>query len=90
MIEARTDRPPASLMYFVAQVATHARIALGEIPNPVTREATLDLDSVSHCIALLEVLEEKTEGNRTSDESEAIESTLHDLRMRLLDAEDAG
>lgn len=89
MIEARTERPPASLLYFVAQVATHARIALGEIPNPVTREAKLDLDTVEHCIALLEVLEEKTEGNRTEDESDAIESTLQDLRVRLLDAEDA-
>ncbi len=80
----KRELPPASLLYFVANVATHARIALGEIPNPVTRDAVMDLDAVRHCIDLLEILEEKTEGNRTDDETAAIENMLQDLRLKYI------
>jgi hypothetical protein len=32
-------------------------------------------------VDMLQVLEDKTAGNRTSDESRLLDNTLHDLRM---------
>jgi len=78
--------PPASLFYFMAQMATQARIALGVIENPVTREVEQNLQSARLCIDLLEVLREKTEGNRTQDESRVLDETLADLRDKYAQA----
>ncbi len=82
------ELPEPSLLYFVASLATQGRIALGDIANPVTGESRVDLRQAKFCIDHLEVLDEKTEGNRTPDESQAIENVLHDLRMRYMEASD--
>lgn len=46
----------------------------GEVPKPRLSEAR-------HLIDTLAMLEEKTAGNRTADESALLESLLHELRM---------
>ncbi len=39
------------------------------------------LDKARHLIDTLQVLEDKTAGNRTPQESRLLENALHDLRM---------
>jgi hypothetical protein len=57
-----------------------AMVALGQIPSP-SGQAELDLDAARHYIDMLTVIEEKTEGNRTPEESAMLSRLLHDLRM---------
>ena len=56
-------------------------MALGLLPNPVTKKADVQLDQAKHAIDLLAVLQQKTEGNRTPQESDELDAVLHELRM---------
>ncbi len=91
--EGRAGRralPPASFDLLVVSLAIQARIALGEIANPVTRRQELDIEQAKHAIDLLGMLEEKTKGNLTDDEKSRLESALYDLRMRYVQVMQAG
>jgi hypothetical protein len=47
----------------------------------MTKKADVQLDQAKHSIDLLAVLQKKTEGNRTPQESDELEAALHELRM---------
>jgi len=76
--------PPASLSFLVTTLATQAMVAMGLVPNPLTQKAELRLDQARHFIDMLQVLQEKTEGNRTPEESQILDGVLHELRMGFL------
>ena len=59
-------------------------IALGLLPNPMTDEPEVQLDQARYTIDTLEMLQQKTEGNRTPEESKEFEQVLHELRMAYL------
>lgn len=73
--------PPASLTTLISTLATQAMVSLGQIANPLSGKAEVDLEQARHFIDTLAVLEEKTAGNRTPEESQILEQVLHDLRM---------
>jgi hypothetical protein len=73
--------PPASFPLLVTTLANQAIIALGQAPHPITGKREVHLDQARHFIDTLGVLEAKTQGNLTPDESAMIEGILHDLRM---------
>ena len=50
----------------------------------MSNEAEVHLPQAKHAIDTLQVLYEKTEGNRTPEETAAIETMLHELRMTFL------
>ena len=54
---------------------------LGQAPDPVTGRPHIDLEQARFVIDLLAVLQEKTKGNRTPDESAVMEEMLGALRM---------
>jgi len=76
------DRPlPApSLAFLVTTIATQAMVALGEVPNPLTGKLEKLPNQARHFIDTLAMLELKTEGNRTPEESALLRSVLHQLR----------
>ena len=76
--------PEARLDLFVSGLAMDALIALGEVPNPVTRKQAANLPQARYLIDLLGVLEEKTRGNLTADEQRLLTDALYQLRMRYL------
>lgn len=78
---SRGPLPPASLTFIVSTLYLQGAVALGLIPNPVTKKAEADQEQAKHAIDLLTVLQQKTEGNRTPEESEEIDAALHELRM---------
>jgi hypothetical protein len=78
---ARGPLPPANLMFLVSTLYLQGAIALGLLPNPVTNKADVQLDQAKHAINMLAMLQQKTEGNRTPDESEDLEAALHELRL---------
>ena len=74
--------PPANFETLISSFVTQALFALGAIPDPRTGQPALHLDLARHQIDMLSVLEEKTKGNLTEDESDLLASTLYELRTR--------
>lgn len=69
----------------IVLLANSALLHLGEAPETMT-EAPVDLAQAKFSIDLLRVLKEKTEGNRTPEESRLLEAILYDLQMRFVRA----
>ena len=72
--------PPADLTYLIMTLSLEAFASLGLMPGK-NEKAEKNLPLAKHCIDLLEVLQQKTEGNRTEDETRAFDDTLYQLRM---------
>lgn len=66
--------------------ASSALISLGTAPDPQTNEPKVDLAKAQAAIDLLLMLREKTNGNRTEQETRLLESILYDLQMRFVRA----
>lgn len=73
--------PPASFMMLVTTLATQAAAALGQLPDPVSGKPSVNKGLAKHLIDTLSVLEEKTKGNLSEDESQLLGATLHELRF---------
>lgn len=82
--EGETTAPPmpeASLLTLVFSLYSTAQMCLGILPDPVTQKTFKDLTQAKYHIDLLEILQTKTKGNLTPEESQALESMLYDVRM---------
>jgi hypothetical protein len=82
--------PPATLEFLVHTLFTQALMALGRIPNPITKQAHRNLATARHFIDTLEMLERKTAGNLTEDERRLLEEIQHQLRMMYMAEQEAG
>jgi hypothetical protein len=67
-------------------LASEAVIALGDAPDPSTGRHQRELRHAAEVIDLLILLREKTEGNRTAQETEVLEQLLYDLQLRYVRA----
>ena len=76
--------PPATLEILVSSLGMQAMIAMGLMPNPVDGKAEVHLGQAKHLVDTIAMLEEKTEGNRTPEETTMLGSLLHELRMSYL------
>jgi hypothetical protein len=86
-LEAEPEAPlPAPTLSFLAgTLYLQGAIAMGLLPNPVSdKQPAVRIDQARHAIELLTVLQLKTEGNRTPEESEEIEGMLHQLRLAFI------
>jgi hypothetical protein len=79
--ESAEPLPPPTLTFLASTLYLQGAIALGLLPNPISEKAGVQPDQARHAIDILTMLQQKTEGNRTTDESEEIEYMLHQLRM---------
>lgn len=73
--------PPASLSLLATSLATQAMAAMGQLPNEEGTTLPINLDYAKHFIDLLGVLEDKTKGNLTPEESGLMQDILHQMRM---------
>jgi hypothetical protein len=80
--------PPPDLMFIASTMYMQTLVSLGLVPNPVTGKATVQMQQAQHAIDTLDVLQRKTEGNRTGDESDAIDHMLHELRLAYITVRD--
>lgn len=78
--------PPATFDFLVHTLFTQALMALGRIPNPITKQAIRNLDTARHFIDTLTMLEEKTRGNLTAEEGRLLEEIQHQLRTMYVEA----
>lgn len=67
-------------------LASSAVVALGDAPDPATGGRRADLSGASEIIEVLLLLREKTEGNRTADETRLLDELLYDLQLRYVRA----
>jgi len=73
--------PPASLSVLITSLGMQAMMALGLMATEKGTPPKPRLAEARHLIDTLGVLEEKTAGNRTPEESALLDQLLHELRM---------
>ena len=71
---------------FVVMHAQNAALFLGQIPNPRTGEAEVNLDLAKMFIDQLAMIQEKTRGNLTSEEAKVLSNALSNLQMAFVEA----
>jgi hypothetical protein len=75
---------------FVMMHAQNAALFLGQIPNPKTGGPEVNLDLARMFIDQLEMIQEKTRGNLTNEETMVLRNTLSNLQMAFVEASGAG
>ncbi len=76
--------PEANFVLFISGLATQALLQLGEAKHPVTNADETNLTHAKYTIDSLKILEEKTKGNLSDEESKYFTNLLYDLRGRYL------
>ena len=75
---------PMTFQTLVFSLSTTAMLQLGILPHPESNAQRKDLPAAKQTIDILEILQEKTKGNLTSEESQLLEASLYDLKMTYL------
>ncbi len=71
---------------FVMMQAQNAALFLGQIPNPQTGQAEVNLEVARMFIDQLAMIQEKTRGNLTSEEATVLRNALSSLQMAFVEA----
>ena len=70
---------------FVMMQAQNAALFLGQIPNPQTGKGEVNLELAKMFIDQLGMIQEKTRGNLTNEESTVLRNTLTNLQMAFVE-----
>src|SRR3989442_14027047 len=85
MAEVQTSTQSGQLsqrfIEFVMMHAQNAALFLGQIPNPKTGEGEVNLELAKMFIDQLAMIQEKTRGNLTSEESTVLGNALSNLQI---------
>ena len=73
--------PQVDFITFAYSMASAAMVHLGEMPDPDTGGSSLNKPLAKHTIDTLSMLEEKTRGNLTPEESSQLTQMLGHLKM---------
>jgi hypothetical protein len=76
--------PPMDFTTFCLSLASSAMIHLGQAPSPESGKTEKSLVLAKQTIDILALLEEKTRGNLSAEESKLISTVLYDLRLRFV------
>jgi hypothetical protein len=77
--------PRTAFALIVQMLAMPAYAALGLVPDPATGRARVDRAAAREMIDLLAVLEQKTRGNLSFEESNFVSRVLYDLRLAFVE-----
>jgi len=72
---------PADLLGLVGSLATQASVLLAGDPGSSRPPSPGELEAVRSIIALIDVLHEKTQGNRTPQEDRVMDAVRYELKM---------
>jgi hypothetical protein len=84
MAEIQTNTMGETSQRFIEFVMMHAQNAalfLGQIPNPKTGQGEVNLELAKMFIDQLAMIQEKTRGNLTSEESTVLRNAISNLQM---------
>ena len=84
-MSSAAERNEAMFAALISGYATQAMVGLGKIANPITGKIERDLEQARAMIDILEMLEAKTEGNRSDAETDALRQALSMLRLNFVD-----
>ncbi len=73
------------LTTFFLSISSAAFMGLGLVPSPGEKEPRVDLGVARQNIDLLELMQTKTQGNRSPEEDRLLEQLLFETRMRFVD-----
>jgi hypothetical protein len=76
--------PALDFSSFILSLATTAMVHMGEVPDPATGQAQENHEAAKQMIDILSMLEKKTEGNLTEEETRLMAGILYELRMKFL------
>ncbi len=82
--------PVANFESLISTMVTQALFAMGAIADPRTGQRMQHLELARHHIDMLGVIEEKTKGNLTEEETNLLATALYELRTRYIQAANAG
>jgi hypothetical protein len=85
----REEMMSALFAQLVMQQANMAMMLLGKMAHPETGQVIKDIDSARLFIDQLEMLETKTKGNLTKEESNLLKQSLMSLRLGFVEAVEA-
>src|SRR5437870_13580015 len=89
MAEVQTSTQSGELsqrfIEFVMLQAQNAALFLGQIPNPQTGKGEVNLELAKMVIDQLGMIQEKTRGNLTNEESTVLRNTLSNLQMAFVE-----
>ena len=72
---------PPSLELLASTLAMQAMVSMGLVPHPASGKAEFRAEEAKHLIDMIQMLHDKTEGNRTPEETAAFDHLLHELRL---------
>ena len=75
---------------FVILQAQNAGMCLGQVPNPTSGKLEVNIKAARSVLDSLEMLENKTTGNRTPEEDKLLQTALLNLRSLHSEVEDQG
>lgn len=81
----KNDLPKIDLTTFFLSISSAAYMGLGIVPGTTGEAPKVDLELARQNIDLLELIYEKTRGNRTPEEDRLIEQLLFEIRMRFIE-----
>jgi hypothetical protein len=73
--------PDPTLAGLVSGLASQTMISLGIFPNPIDGSTNILPHQGKHLIETIALLNEKTKGNQTEEETKMFANVLHELRM---------
>ena len=73
--------PKMDFRTLVLSLATTAFFQMGLAPNPASQKVEKDLPGARQTIDILEILQDKTRGNLSAEETRLLNQCLHDLKM---------
>ena len=74
-----------SFISLVISLASSAAVHFGDLGDPVTGEKQPpNLHAAKHAIELLTILQEKTQGNLSEEETQVLSQVLTELRLRFV------
>jgi hypothetical protein len=71
---------------FLLSLSTSALVSLGELPDPLRNEKSINLALAKQTIHIIEMLQDKTKGNLNDEEKRLVDGMLYDLRMKYVKA----
>ena len=78
------ELPPAYFQTLIGTLASQAVVGLGAVRDPKTGGVVVDLPAARFAIDLLAVVDEKTKGNLSEQESQELTRALTELRARFV------
>lgn len=78
--------PKPTLVTIATTFAQQAMVSMGILPNPMTGKSVFMMNQAAYFIDAVDLLLEKTEGNRSEMETRTLENVAHELRMLFVEA----